>query len=298
MPKRINKVIELFEQGQPVYCIYARDITFKGGKKLSKTFADMIRINMEHMSLDIAGINAFMEGLIAGGPTNSGHLTPTVIVELPIEGYCEDEIRMNAWMIKQILARGIHGILLCHAGSPEAVKLLVEYCRYPDQTIGVGEGLDLGCRGYGGEFFAAPFWGLSDLWEYHAKADVWPVNPLGELMIGLKIENKHILDKAEHITRVPGVSFAEWGPGDMMVSHGLIGYKPFYPYPEQVLPARARVMEACKASGLFFLDGVDESIVIDMINEGVMICVPKGSPEEMERAAEIGRTYTNRTMPV
>ena len=53
-------------------------------------------------------------------------------------------MRANAWMIKQVLATGVHGILLCHAETPGAAKALVESARYPFNTIGVGEGLDIG----------------------------------------------------------------------------------------------------------------------------------------------------------
>ena len=63
-----------------------------------------------------------------------------MIVTLPFDGTDEQVIRTNAWMIKQVLATGIHGILLCHAENPEAVKALVEWVRYPFQTIGIGEG--------------------------------------------------------------------------------------------------------------------------------------------------------------
>src|SRR5438046_1944964 len=74
---------------------------------------------------------SFMLGLVAGGPTKSGHRTRPVIVTLPVLGYDATSIRANYWMIHQVLAAGVHGIQLCHARSPEAVKLFVAACRYP-----------------------------------------------------------------------------------------------------------------------------------------------------------------------
>ena len=47
------------------------------------TYADYINVGMEHGSFDMPGLQEFMNGLVAGGPTNSGHRTPTVVVEVP-----------------------------------------------------------------------------------------------------------------------------------------------------------------------------------------------------------------------
>ena len=147
MPRRINKAIELLEQRQPIYCIYAQDISHAGGVALAHTWADMIRVNTEYMTLDLPALDAFVRGLVDGGPTSSGHRTPTLIVELPLEGTDPAEIHANAWMFKQVLARGVHGILLCHAGSPQAVQAFVETCRYPTHAQGIAEGLNPGRRG-------------------------------------------------------------------------------------------------------------------------------------------------------
>jgi 4-hydroxy-2-oxoheptanedioate aldolase len=37
-------------------------------------------------------------------------------------------------------------------------------------------------------------------------------------MLGLKTENRRALANAEPSAKVPGVAFAEWGPGDMGMS--------------------------------------------------------------------------------
>ena len=99
----------------------------------------------------MTGLDNFMRGLIDGGPTNSGHRTPAVFVELPMNGMSEVEVRMNAWQIRQVLARGVHGLFLCHAESPDAVRAFVECARYPFQTAGVGKGINQGLRGSGGQ---------------------------------------------------------------------------------------------------------------------------------------------------
>jgi len=58
-----------------------------------------------------------------------------------------------------------------------------------------------------------------------------------------------------------------------------------------VLAARAKVFAACKANKIFFLNSMNQNNVIDMIKEGVMV-----GPAS-QRAAEIGRQFTKRTMP-
>ncbi len=295
MPKRINRAIELLEQDQPVYYTGGHtgaQLGYESGKKMAKTWADYINIGMEHGTFDLVGLNAFMRGLVDGGPTNSGHRTPAVIVELPVDGATEDVVRANAWQIRQILATGVHGLLLCHAETPGAVKAFVETARYAFQKIGIGKGLDEGRRGRAGEGSAAPIWGLT-IDEYFDKADPWPLNPNGELMLGLKIENRRALSNVELTTHVPGIAFAEWGPGDM--SHSL-GYRvlPRNPYPQDMLEARARVFAACKSAGIAFLDGRTVENVKQGIDEGVRIS--GGGPEG--EVAKAGRAHTKRSMPV
>ncbi len=56
--------------------------------------------------------------------------------------------------------------------------------------------------------------------EYVIRADTWPLNPEGELMLGLKLEDRHCLPTAAISTAVPGLAFSEWGPGDMGMSFG------------------------------------------------------------------------------
>jgi len=130
-PARINRAIELFEQGQPVYYDTAGVGGYENGKKYAQTAGDYINYEMEHGSFDFTALREFMRGLADGGPTKSGHRTPAVIVTLPILGLDETSLRANYWVIHQTLAAGVHGILLCHARSPEAAKLMVEAARYP-----------------------------------------------------------------------------------------------------------------------------------------------------------------------
>jgi 4-hydroxy-2-oxoheptanedioate aldolase len=279
---RINRAIELLEQGQPIYYTGSHEGTdgsFEQGVKDAQTWADYISYDMEHAPFDVKGLADYMRGLAKGGPTKSGHRTPAVIVNLPVNGTDEATVRANAWMFHQVLATGVHGILLCHADTPGAVRAFVEAVRFP--AFG-------GRRGVHGNPTAARIWGISAD-EYGEKADAWPLNPKGELLLGLKLEDKYALENAEANAKIPGVAFAEWGPGDMAFSLGVKNGPGPLPAPMQA--ARAKVLAATKASKIFFLNTVNADNVVDMIKEGVMIGAGN------QQAAEAGRKYSKREMP-
>jgi 4-hydroxy-2-oxoheptanedioate aldolase len=291
--KRLNKTVQLLAEGQPIYYTSVEDRSYEGGKAAAKTWADYINIDMEHHAFDLTLLHDFMRGLVDGGPTKSGHRTPAVIVTLPTNGSDEQAFRANEWMVRQALAVGVHGILLCHAESAAAVKAFVEATRYPFQKIGRdgAKGLAEGRRGSGGQAQAAAIWGL-EAQEYLRVADPWPLNPDGELLLGLKIENLRAVANADAVAAVPGIAFAEWGPGDMGMSLGLAdAHDP--PYPAEMLAARAKVLAACKANKLAFLEQVTPENVAAQIDAGVMV----GAGKQAAAAAEIGRRHTHRQEP-
>ena len=289
--KRINRALELLADGQPIYYTGSHSGTegsFEQGKKEAQTYADYISYDMEHAPFDVKGLAEYMQGLAAGGPTRSGHRTPAVIVNVPVNGTDEATVRANAWMFQQVLATGVHGVLLTHADTPGAVRAFVEAVRFPIHKQGLDRGIQEGRRGAHGTPTAARIWGVSNE-EYLDKADAWPLNPEGELLLGVKLEDKYALANAEENLKVPGIAFAEWGPGDMALSLGVRG-----PNPEKdprMQAARAKVFGACKANRIFFLNSMNPNNVIDMIKEGVMI-----GPAS-QQTAEIGRKYTKRTLP-
>src|ERR1700704_663543 len=279
---RINRAIELLAEGQPIYYTGSHSGTagtFEQGVKDAQTYADYISYDMEHAPFDVKGLAEYMRGLAQGGPTKSGHRTPAVIVNVPVNGIDEASVRANAWMFQQVLATGVHGVLLCHADSPAAVKAFIEAVRFPAYG---------GRRGVHGNSTAARIWGISAD-EYGEKADAWPLNPNGELLLGLKLEDKYALENADANTKIPGVAFAEWGPGDMAFSLGVKNGPG--PLPALMQAARAKVFAATKARKIFFLNTMNADNVVDMIKEGVMI-----GPAS-QQAAEIGRRYSKRTMP-
>ena len=102
-PTRINKAIELLEQGQPIYT-QVDSGGYDEGRHMAQTWADYITYNLEHNAFNVAELREFIRGLVDGGPTKSGHHTPTVICVLPVGGVDELTLRANYWMVEKALS--------------------------------------------------------------------------------------------------------------------------------------------------------------------------------------------------
>ena len=315
MSNRINRAIELLAQGQAIYYVgnhTGHVLTEVQGREDAGTWADYINVGMEHGAFDMTGLAAYMKGLAAAGPTRSGHRTPTVIVEAPVNGTDEDNVRFNAWQFRQILGRGVHGVLLCQAENAGAVRAFVESCRYPHRAEGLdpalpsplqrmngavaaraARGLGIGARGRGSEATAAEIWGIPQP-EYIERCDPWPLDPNGELLLGVKLESPEGIASCEAILDVPGLGFAELGPGDLSLA---LGYREMPRgvdnYPPEMREAREKVLGACRSRGIAFLETCTPETVAKRIDEGVRVVAG-----HREDTAKAGRAHQNRTMPV
>jgi 4-hydroxy-2-oxoheptanedioate aldolase len=312
---RINRAIELLAQDQAIYYVGAHSghvLTRAQGSADAGTWADYINIGMEHGAFDMTGLAEYMTGLVEGGPTRSGHRAPAVIVEAPVDGTGEANVRPNAWQFRQILGRGVHGVLLCQAETPAAVRAFVESCRYPHHPEGVDASLPspldrlhgaaadrrpvagklgIGTRGRGSEATAAAIWGISEP-EYRERCDPWPLNPQGELLLGIKLESPEGVARCDEILAVPGIGFAEMGPGDLSLALGYLEM-PRDNYPPEMREARERVFRVCRANGVAFLEIGTPVNIARKLDEGVRVIA--GHSEE---AARLGRARQHRTMPV
>ncbi len=267
---RVNRVITRLENDEMVFYAGAHTgatLDFEAGVAAASTWADYINVGMEHGPLDLAGLDDFMAGLAS----TSGD-KPAVLVELPFEGASVAIVESNAWIIRQLLSLGVHGFLLCHAEDPAAVAAFVAATRYSFRG---------GTRGAGSQAYAGARWGLSAS-EYLDRADPWPLSADGELLLGLKIENKRALQKVEESVAVPGIAFAEWGPADMSMSFGHRDMPD--PWPDELTAARERVFAACRANGVFFLDGVTEANLRERFDAGVRFSPGNEALVEFARA--------------
>src|SRR4029077_3683691 len=204
-------------------------------------------------------------------------------------------VRFNAWQFRQILGRGAHGVLLCQAETAGAARAFVESCRYPHHPEAVdpylptpvqrmrgetgarrsgsdgGEArpLGIGTRGRGSGSSAAPIWVISEA-EYRELCDPWPLNLAGELLLGVKLESPEGIAHCEEVLSVPGIGFAELGPGDLSLA---LGYREMLraalaceelrraPSPPKRRGRRERFSPPCRKHGVAFLEtGTPENI--------------------------------------
>src|SRR5262249_11275188 len=103
---KINRAIERLSQDKAIYYTGGHTghvLTYEQGVHDAQTWADYINVGMEHGCFDMTGLAAYLTGLVDGGPAATGHRTPTVIVEAPVNGTDEANIRFNAWQFRQIL---------------------------------------------------------------------------------------------------------------------------------------------------------------------------------------------------
>ena len=128
--------------------------------------------------------------------------------------------------------------------------------------------------------------------EYLAACDPWPLNPRGELLLGVKLESPEGVAKCDEILAVPGLGFAELGPGDLGLSLGYVKV-PRDPYPEEMRAAREKVFAACRKNGIAYLEGSTPENIMGKLDEGVRVIAG-----HREDTALVGRAHSKRTMPV
>ena len=99
------------------------------------------------------------------------------------------------------------------------------------------------------------------------------------------------LPNIEEILAVPGIGFAEMGPGDLSLS---LGYrKTPQPWPELMQGTHERVKAACAKNGVAFLHSCMPETVVGRIDAGARVIA--GGHQE---TAVVGREHTRRQMPV
>ena len=118
-----------------------------------------------------------------------------------------NEIAGNAKAADNIgrqLNMGVTGIMFVSVESAEEVKTGLNAMRF--KSKGGTRSEDVGN--------APAFWGMSEK-EYKEKADLWPLNPNGELVNWTIIESKAGLDKVREIAAVKGIGVLWPGAGTL-----------------------------------------------------------------------------------
>ena len=303
-PRRVNKAIELWEDNQVAfYEVYAPSGApdgYEEGKRLSQTFCDVINYEMENGCFDFSNLRNFMQGLVDGGPTPSGHRTPMVYVTLPAVGFDGPSMRANAWQIQQSLAAGAHGILICEMHSPEAGEIAISCARTKFNRPGVPILPIEGSRGSGSQVYSAHIWGIPGD-KYLEVADCWPLNPKGEIAMGFKLENRHGVENAEELMAVKGLAFAEPGPSDNGWSY--LGWDAVRPMSREdrakvmatprYVEALERVRLAAKKNNIMWLGTGTRGATMEQSYDQGMRMLPAASEEVVRKSRE----YTKRKMP-
>lgn len=233
---RLNGVIRAWESGRPALSAFAQ-ADRQSALGFSTAPYDGIIFEMEHNPWDMNALSDAMQYLLSKRQlVEAGSLAcgVTPLVRVPANGR-----EMNQSYAKQALDRGAYGIIWPHVSTVEQAMNAVSACRYARPgSAPLYE--PAGQRG-DGPSSAARYWGLSQA-DYYAKADVWPLAPQGEIIVGLMIESVEAIENLDDIlANVPGIGLCLIGEGDLSQQLGLPRQ---YEHPE-VLDAMACIVDAC-----------------------------------------------------
>jgi 4-hydroxy-2-oxoheptanedioate aldolase len=234
---RLNAVIGALEKGERAFTSFTTaDVDAALAMSVAKY--DGIVFEMEHNPWDVRALrDCFQYMLNRRQIATSGSLAPQVtpMVRIPPNG---DE--KNQWLAKQALDLGAYGIVWPHIASVEQARNAVAACRYPRmKTAPLYE--PAGLRG-DGPTAACRYWGLTQQ-EYYTRADVWPLNPKGEILVILMIEDTQgIANLSDILTQVPGVGVVLIGEGDLSQE---LGYPRQYEHPV-VHEAMGKIVATCQ----------------------------------------------------
>lgn len=222
--RRLNPVIELLEHRQAVFGLYApgnrrgtrggapsSDAPAKTPAQLAQDalgyrLADFVFDgSMEH-DFDAAfpAFAAFAKGMADGGAVEiapSLRLHHPLIVKTP---KIAPDPTVAAQRISRQLNQGASGIVFVEVESPEELEAGLAAMRL--RSNGGTRPDDVG---------AAPaYWGMSEA-EYRDKADLWPLNPNGELINWTIVESREGLARVREIAAVKGIGVLFPGAGTL-----------------------------------------------------------------------------------
>lgn len=235
---RINRFVELMESGKPAFGIFASNISLRAGARISSSGLDFVIIDMEHSPYDPSRLERYLVGMTSKAEVmKNGLLMRTApIVRVPAAG--REQLQ---FIIKQVLDLGPAGILVPHVDTAEDALAMVRASRFP-QLKEASDFEPPGQRGVG-YGWAARQWGLSG-GDYARRADLWPLDPQGELVLWLMIESASAVENIREIAATPGVGGLFVGPSDLAFSLGVPLGDP------TVEEAIEKVVAAAKDSGV------------------------------------------------
>ena len=257
---RLNNVIKALESGKPAFTSFCQADP-ETAIAMTTAKYDGIVYEMEHNPWDIRALKDSLQYMLNRGQiARSGSVAPQVtpMVRIPPNG--AEKAQFQA---KQALDLGCYGIVWPHISSVEEAYNAVAACRYPrlkDKPLFEPQGI----RG-DGPTSAVRYWGITQQ-EYYDRADVWPLNPKGEVFVILMMEDTRGIESLDTILKkVPGIGAILIGEGDLSQELGLPRQ---YEHPE-VLKWMAKVVDTCKKNNVpVGHPHVDSNNVERILNEG------------------------------
>lgn len=254
----LNPAIEKFLQGQPAIGVSTSDFSLDLAQTIARAGVDFVRMEMEHAAFDAETIRLFLIGMndkAAYLRRGSAQLPAAPVVRIPTYGR-----ESSDWIVKQALDAGMMGIKFPTIDTREQALRAVRSMRYPPAR-GARYPEPAGLRGKGAGN-AVWFWGVDGA-EYERRADLWPLNPDGDLLAIIMIESAEGLRNVDDIASVPGVGVLYVGNvGDLPAS---LGVPPGAPEVEAGLQ---RTLQACKKHNVMCGAVVDEKNIAQRIKEG------------------------------
>jgi 4-hydroxy-2-oxoheptanedioate aldolase len=220
--KRLNPMIELMIAKKPVFGLYApSNRRFQGAQGAQgapqKTAAELAADAMANGNTDfifdgsmeggmeraLPPFTAFVQGMAASGSFNkkNGQLTHPLVVKMH---EIAPDYKVAAESIGKQLNLGVSGIMFVSVESAAEAEAGIKAMRFTSK--GGTRSEDVGQ--------APALWGLSEK-EYKEKADLWPLNPNGELINWTIIESKAGLDNVRQIAAVKGIGVLWPGAGTL-----------------------------------------------------------------------------------
>lgn len=284
----LNRTIETVSADKPVFGLFTGNFSAANARALARSNLDFLFIDMEHTALDMETLQAFLLGLTDKetiAKTGNAQMPVTPIVRIPQSGNENFQ-----WQVKQVLDLGAFGIVFPNVETPEMAELAIRAMRYP-QVRGDAAIEPAGLRG-ASPAVATWYWGTPD---YMNRADVWPLDPKGDLLAVLQIESPEGVENVEKIAAVPGVGAIFIGPFDLSVAMGVPGQL----NDPQVAAAMKRVLAACKANDVPCGLTTNEATVADYLDEGYDFVTvgywgDAGISGGTERALRIAREHSGR----
>ena len=238
-PLHLNPAIEKLAHGQPIIGTQTDDMSLQNCHSLARLDFDYVYVDMEHGPLNLDGLAYCLAAMAdKAAILKKGNPQPNVALFARFPAYGRD-LESNDWIVKQALDIGLMGVIFNGVDNKEQMMRLIRYMRYPQQKTSKYQ-QPPGLRGYapGNATFA---WGVTSA-EYERRADVWPLNPEGDLLAIPMIETAEGLKNVDEIASVPGVGAIFIGAGGDL--HQYLGVAQDSPEVEQ---ARQTILAACKA---------------------------------------------------